>query len=69
MNIYQDELTHIEISGIDLKDYPDFCDAYISYCEINERSATDNELDYINENFSELINHLAHEEFFQMTDC
>ena len=25
------DLDSIEISGVDMKDYPDFCDAYISY--------------------------------------
>jgi hypothetical protein len=62
MDIYEDELNNIELSGVDPKDYPDFCDAYISYCEINERSATDNELDYINENFGDLINCMAQEQ-------
>ena len=69
MDIHERDLQNIELSGIDLKDYPDFCDAYISYCEIEDRVATDNELDYINENFDELINRLVHEEVFMMADC
>lgn len=68
MDIYESELNNIEIDGVDPKDYPDFCDAYISYCQINERSATDNELDYINENFGELINCLAHDRCISMGD-
>ena len=69
MDINEYELNNIEISGVDPKDHPDFCDAYISYCEINERSATDNELDYINENFGELISSLAFEECLCMADA
>jgi len=47
----------VEVEGIDPSDYPDFCDAYISYAEINwtdrqgnehERAATEQELDELN---------------------
>ena len=44
----------IEVDGIDTRDYPDFCDAYIASATIeNEdgtfRDATDSELDEMNE--------------------
>ncbi len=29
MKINIKDLTNIEISGIDMNDYPDFCDAYV----------------------------------------
>ena len=36
----------IEIDGVDMMDYPDFCDAYISYAEYDDGTPlTDNELD------------------------
>jgi len=48
----------VEIEGIDPSDYPDFCDAYISYAEIyftdpqgneQKREATEEELDELND--------------------
>ena len=42
----------IEMDGIDLKDYPDFCDAYISYAEDKTgRPLTDEELEAIPSDF------------------
>jgi len=42
----------IEIDGIDNNDYPDFCDAYISQGSYEGRFLTDDELDYVNDNYS-----------------
>ena len=44
-----DSLDNVEVDGIDSRDYPDFCDAFISYAEVRGRPATDRELDYLNE--------------------
>jgi hypothetical protein len=44
------EINNIEVDGIDPKDAPDFCDAFISACDIGERKATPYELEVINEN-------------------
>lgn len=56
------KLDNIEIDGIDLTDYPKFCDAYISYAEIDGRGCTDEELDIINEDYdfvyNEVMKHL-----------
>jgi len=29
------KISNVEIQGIDLKDYPDFCDAFLVYAEYN----------------------------------
>ncbi len=42
-NIYD-----IEWDGIDHKDYPDFCDAYITRAMIDDRELDWNELDILN---------------------
>ena len=42
------KVDNYEISGIDTKDYPDFCDAYIESCDYHGKPATENELDLIN---------------------
>ena len=44
----------IEVDGIDTRDYPDFCDAFIAHATIELedgtfRDATDAELDELNE--------------------
>ena len=50
--------TDFEVEGIDTRDYPDFCDAYI--CDANVldngewRSATEDEIDELNED-SDLV--------------
>ena len=47
----------IDVDGIDMRDYPDFCDAYICYAEYEEedgtfRDLTEAELEEINEDSS-----------------
>ena len=39
------EITNVQFGGIDMSDYPKFCDAYIEYAEINGRPATEAELE------------------------
>jgi len=43
------KIDNIEIDGIDFKDYPDFCDAYIVSADYNGKPMTDKQLDEINE--------------------
>ena len=38
-------ITNVEFGGIDMSDYPKFCDAYIEYAEIDGRPATDAEIE------------------------
>lgn len=42
------KLTNIELE-YDTADYPDFCDAYITYAEIDGEPATEQQLDELNE--------------------
>ena len=43
------KIDNIEIDGIDTKDYPDFCDAYISSADYDGVPMTDEQLDELNE--------------------
>jgi hypothetical protein len=44
------DYSSIEVDGIDEKDYPDFCDAFISYAEWSDGAElSDVELDSLNE--------------------
>jgi len=45
MKFNNHEVTNIEFEDVDMKDYPKFCDAYISYAEIDGREATEGELE------------------------
>jgi len=42
-------IDNVEVDGINTSDYPDFCDAFISYAEYNEKPMTDNQLNELNE--------------------
>jgi len=44
------KITNIEFDGIDSKDYPDFCDAYIIRADYDGIPMTEEQLDEINEN-------------------
>lgn len=61
-NIDYSKVDNIEFDGIDYKDYPDFCDAYISYAEHNGEKMTDEQLDQLNEDrdfvYEKLMNYL-----------
>ena len=42
-------IDNIEVDGIDTKDYPDFCDAYITSADYDGEPMTDEQLDELNE--------------------
>jgi len=50
------KVKYIQFDGIDMGDYPDFCDAYMVYGEIDGRPLTDSEIDHINDNHSDFVN-------------
>lgn len=49
MNIDFTKIANVEVDGIDLNDYPDFVDAFITSAEYEGRPMTSEELDYIND--------------------
>lgn len=49
INLDYAKISDVEVDGIDTSDYPDFCDAFISYAEYDGREMTDEELDTLNE--------------------
>ena len=56
------KIDNIEFEDIDYNDYPDFCDAYISYAEFYGRPLTDEELEIANDDkdffYDKLIDYL-----------
>jgi hypothetical protein len=49
------KVSKFEVDGIDTRDYPDFCDAYIANASVLEngewRDATEKEIDELNEDY------------------
>jgi hypothetical protein len=37
-------ITDVVVEGVDHKDYPDYCDAYIHSAKVDEREATESEI-------------------------
>ena len=42
-------IDNIELGGVDTKDYPDFCDAFIESADYDGKPMSDEQLDDINE--------------------
>ena len=53
----------LEVDGVDSSDYPDFCDAYISYATFKDGTElSDDELEKLTEANGDIVNELAHGE-------
>ena len=52
------KIDNIEIDGIDTKDYPDFCDAYIASADYDGVPMTDEQLDELNEDGDYVYGHI-----------
>jgi hypothetical protein len=60
------EQESLEVEGVFLWDYPDFCDAFFSYgLDINGTKLNDEELDLLTEKYSELVNELSLKSMFE----
>ena len=46
------KISNIVIDGIDTRDYPDFCDAYISSADYDDEPMTDEMLELLNQDSS-----------------
>lgn len=48
MKLDYSKIDNVEIEGIDTRDAPDFCDAFISSADYDGRPMTDEELELLN---------------------
>lgn len=56
------KITNVRVDGIDAKDYPDFCDAYISSADYDGIPMTDEQLEELNQDgeyvYDKVMDHL-----------
>ena len=52
------KITNVSLDGIDHRDYPDYCDAFIDSADYDGKEMTDEQLDDLNEDY-ELIHELV----------
>ena len=51
------QVKHMEFENVDMRDYPDFCDAYLVYAELeNGTGLTDEQIDYLNDTHWDFVN-------------
>jgi len=60
------EVVDLQLAGVDRRDYPDFCDAYIesAYWADTGEALTDEELEKFNDENGDLLNQMAHESLY-----
>jgi len=46
------QIENVEVDGIDTRDYPKFCDAFISYADYKGKPMTESQLDTLNDDGS-----------------
>lgn len=58
-------VTDVEIDGVDINDYPDFCDAYFTRAVFDDtgEALTDAELEELLEQYPEVANEMAFEHY------
>ncbi len=63
MKLDYSKIEDVQMDGIDTRDYPDFCDAFVCSATYDGREMTDAELEVLNSD-GDFLNEKAHEEFF-----
>jgi len=49
------KITNVVVQGIDTKDYPDFCDAYIESADYNDEPMTEEQIEDLNNNYPDFV--------------
>ena len=65
VNIDINNVTDIEVDGVNTRDYPDFSDAYATYAVWKDsgEELSDEELDGLTDQHGDVIHELAHEHY------
>ena len=62
-NINLDKVSILHISGIDKRDHPDYCDAYIEEATYNGEPASEELIEVVNNECGEMILNEIHENY------
>ena len=57
------KISNVFVGGIDMEDFPDFCEAYIESADYDGREMTEEELEILNEDGSFISEH-THSQIF-----
>ena len=55
MKINFDKVEVLEVSNINHRDYPEYCDAYISEAKYNGKTMSDKMINEINDNYPDFV--------------
>jgi hypothetical protein len=55
------KINNVEIENIQMFDYPDFCDAFLSYAEYGDEPMSEEMINYINDNEYGFVNEYIHD--------
>lgn len=54
-------IDNVEVGDIDMRDYPDFTDAFIEYADYNGKPMTDEMIEFINDNHHDFVQEYVHD--------
>ena len=49
------KIDNVQVEGVDPRDHPDYSDAFIASADYNGRPMTDEELDYLNDEYQDFV--------------
>ncbi len=64
MNIDIKKIDNMEFEGVDFKDYPDFVDAFLVAADYDGKEMTEEQIDYINDEYYEFVNEQVYDSIF-----
>ena len=54
----------MEFEGVDFRDYPDFVDAFLVAADYDGKEMTEEQIDYINDEYYEFVNEQVYDSIF-----
>lgn len=64
MNIDIKKIDNMEFEGVDFRDYPDFVDAFLVAADYDGKEMTEEQIDYINDEYYEFVNEQVYDSIF-----
>ena len=58
------QVTNVSVDGIDTRDYPDFCDAFIESANYKGEPMSEEMIDYINDVHSDFVHECVYDQLF-----